>query len=283
MAGATTDKLDRVTDSTTSRPVVTTLQSPGKSIGAASITIAAATNWTITSKIHFVIYTTTTIGGIQVKDASSQTDWTGTLSGTTISNLDITGGTDRAYSAGAIVEITPTSAWAKDLYDWATAGHNQDGTHKPFTEANLVATATVIDNAITAAKLSTSAIKLGAATVTAGQNVNNSAVDIVSVTVTVPAGGRDVRIEATIPFMTGSGAGDTASWFQIKEGATILNGKRIRTYQTVDSAVPTVVARVAAPSAGSHTYKLTAVNDSPLTTVAAASATAPGEIVVTAI
>ncbi len=96
MPGNITDKLDRVSDSNTGRPVVTTLAAPGHSIAGTTHNIAAATNWTTTTAIHYSIYTTTTIGGVAVKDATSQTDWKGTLSGTTISGATPTGGTDRA-------------------------------------------------------------------------------------------------------------------------------------------------------------------------------------------
>lgn len=130
MAGQPTDTLDRVTDSTTARPVVPTLAAPGHSIGGTSITISSASNWTTTTKVHFAIYTTTTVGSLTVKDTTSQTDWSGTLSGTTINNMVLTGGTDRDYAAGAIVEITMTAAWAKDLYDNIIAHANQDGTLK---------------------------------------------------------------------------------------------------------------------------------------------------------
>lgn len=130
MAAGITDTLDRVTDSTTGRPVISALASPGKAMAAATINLTDVTNWTTTTVIHFTIYNTITVAGVQIKDVSTQTDWKGTLAGTTISNLTITGGTDRAYTAGAVVELTPTSRWAKDLYDNVSAHSNQDGTLK---------------------------------------------------------------------------------------------------------------------------------------------------------
>jgi hypothetical protein len=130
MASAITDLLDRVTDSTTGRPVISTLAAPGKAIAAASINISDATNWTTTTAIHFSIYKTKTVAGVTVKDTTQQTDWKGTLSGTTISNLTLTGGTDQAYTAGDIVELTPTARYAKDLYEWGAAHANQDGSLK---------------------------------------------------------------------------------------------------------------------------------------------------------
>lgn len=130
MPAATTDLFDRVSDSATTRPVVASLAAPGKAIGAASINLADATGWTVESKIHFTIYNTVTINGVAVKDPSTQTDWQGTLIGTTISNLTLTGGIDRAYVTGAIVELTLTAKAMKDLYDGLAVAHNPTGTLK---------------------------------------------------------------------------------------------------------------------------------------------------------
>lgn len=163
MAANITDLMSRVTDSNSGRPIIGELASPGKALAAASINLAAATNWTTESAIHFSIYETTTVGNLTVKDTTTQTDWKGTLSGTTIGNLTITGGTDRAYTAGAIVEITPTARYAKDMYDWAMAGHNQNGTHKVFTESNLIPEAALQSESVSNAKLKTTTGELGGA------------------------------------------------------------------------------------------------------------------------
>ncbi len=119
-----TDLLSRVTDSTTGRPAVTSLGVGGKALGATSFSLADATNWTTSSVHYFAIYEIDAAG---LKIQSSQTDWKGTLSGTTMSDLTLTGGTDKDYSQGAIVEVTPTARWAKDLYDNIRAHANQDG------------------------------------------------------------------------------------------------------------------------------------------------------------
>lgn len=130
MSAAITDLLTRVTDSTTGRPVISALAAPGKALAAVSVNITDATNWTTTTAVHVSIYNTVVAGGLTVKDTTTQTDWKGTLSGTTISNLTITGGSDRTYTAGAIIEITPTARYAKDLYEWGITHANVDGTLK---------------------------------------------------------------------------------------------------------------------------------------------------------
>lgn len=138
MAAGITDTLSRVTDSTTGRPIIASLASPGKAIGASSLNLSAATNWSTVAAIHFAIYETVTVAGVTVKDTSSQTDWKGVLAGTTITNLTLTGGTDRDYTAGALVEITPTSRYAKDLYDNISTHANQDGTLKTSAVQNAL-------------------------------------------------------------------------------------------------------------------------------------------------
>lgn len=144
MAGAITDLLDRVTDSNTSRPVISSLASPGKSIGAPSINLSDVTAWTTSSKVHFSIYKTQVVGGVTIKDPTTQTDWVGTLAGSVISNLTLTGGTDRAYVAGDIVELTPTARMMKDLYDWAIAQHKQDGSHSNITADSITDNGTLL-------------------------------------------------------------------------------------------------------------------------------------------
>jgi len=157
MSGSITDLVDRVTDSNGGRPVVSTLAAPGKTIGASSINLTDATNWSTTSAIHFSIYKTNAQG---YKDVTTQTDWKGVLAGTTISNLTLTGGTDQAYNAGDIVEITPTARYAKDLFDAFEQDHDVQGHHKTVTDANgneWIEQGSVV-NAVNQVKLSNAAV-----------------------------------------------------------------------------------------------------------------------------
>ena len=112
-----TDLISQVSTSATGRPVVAALTGAGHAISGTSVTINDATNWPTVTVIHFALYETETIAGETVKDTSTQTDWKGTLSGTTISNMAISGGTDQAYSAGAKAELTFTARAGKDLHD----------------------------------------------------------------------------------------------------------------------------------------------------------------------
>lgn len=126
---ATGDKLSQSSSSNTGRPVSAALTGAGHSIAGTSVTINVATNWPTTTKIYFAIFETITVGGLTVKDTTTQTDWTGDLSTLTISNMVLVGGVDRDYSAGAIVELTPVAKQWKDLYDWADVGHTIEGLH----------------------------------------------------------------------------------------------------------------------------------------------------------
>lgn len=131
MAASINDKFTKGTNS--SRPVPTTLTAL-KGIGDASISCGALTGWPTDTAVHFIIYTTDVNG---VKVAGSQTDWKGVVSGTTITGLVLKAGTDNGYSIGAIVEASPTAAWANDMVAGMTAEHNQDGTHGTMTADNL--------------------------------------------------------------------------------------------------------------------------------------------------
>lgn len=149
---STTDKITRTTDSDTGRPVIAQLVSPGKAVGATSISVNDLTNWTTVTKVHFAIYNTTQAGGKTIKDTTTQSEWVGTVSGTTISNLSLTGGNDQSYLAGAYAEVTPTAKYAKDLYDGLVTNgiHNADGTLK---DGSISATSKLADSIVTNSKI----------------------------------------------------------------------------------------------------------------------------------
>lgn len=132
MAASTNDKVTQA--SSGSRPVPTTL-SAQKGIGAASISCGALTGWATATKVHFMIYNIDTSGA---KVAGSQTDWSGIVSGTSITTLVLKAGTDAVYGIGAVVEAGPTAAWADDLYTAITKDHDSQGRHVQLTDTNNV-------------------------------------------------------------------------------------------------------------------------------------------------
>lgn len=117
------------------------------------------------------------------------------------------------------------------------------------------------DGAVTGAKLSTSAIKIGYAerTTVFTTTTANAFVDVtsLSVEVTVPSGGRDVKITAYIPAIKQSGAAGNVISVAIREGTTVLQNSVFNSpVSNYNVPVGDVIARVSAPSAGSHTYKV---------------------------
>lgn len=159
MPASSSDLATQVANSSTARAVPTTLTAilaSGAAPGTA--TCNALTGWATATKVHFIIYTTTTAGAKN----PDQTDWTGVVSGNTITGLILRGGTNNGYSVGAIVEAAPTAAWADDMYSFAIQDHDSQGRHSKLTDTGglktlgitPVASAVnniVISNAITAA------------------------------------------------------------------------------------------------------------------------------------
>lgn len=272
MAAGITDLITRVTDSSTGRPAVTSLASP-KALAAASVTITDGTNWTTEAAVYFAIYETTAAG---MKIQSTQTDWKATRIGTTLSNLTLTGGTDRTYTAGAIVEQTPTARYAKDHYDWAMNQHSQTGAHTAVTATSLTTSAGVTagsgltvsagsvslpNNSIDANELATSAITLGYAQITSTFGHNTATPTLVtglSSTVTIPAGGRKVKITVFCASLTNAGAGQVNE-ISIWDG-TVGSGTKLSAASSYAAAnntgAPVTAMAVVTPAAGSKTYNV---------------------------
>ncbi len=123
---------------------------------------------------------------------------------------------------------------------------------------NSVVTANITDLAVTAPKLAVAAITLGQTAITTNFVSLTTAVSDVTnlaVTVTVPSGGRAMEITLRANVYN-AGATDTVM-LNIQEGATILDTSY--TYVPAVNRVVSAYLRVyiAAPTAGSHTYKVT--------------------------
>lgn len=153
MSANIADKLTNVSNGT--RPVSTTVQTL-RSAGVTTLACADLTGWATDTAVHFVTYKVNGQGAIV---AGSQTDWKGIVSGNTITNLTVTGGTDAGNANGDIVEILPTARWAKELTDALRVTLNQDGTLQTGIvtstklATNAVTTAAITDANVTTAKL----------------------------------------------------------------------------------------------------------------------------------
>lgn len=141
MAAGANDKFSRVISGTT-RPVATTL-SAQKVSGATTASVVATTGWDNTTAVHGIMYRTDSSNN---KVPGSQIDWKGTFSGTTISNFQVTAGSDDTYAVGTTVELSPTAAWADDLVGGILVEHDQDGTHGDVTANSIVATTGTFTN-----------------------------------------------------------------------------------------------------------------------------------------
>ena len=117
------------------------------------------------------------------------------------------------------------------------------------------------NNLVPASALSVTAIKLGYSQITSNftlaSTTNNVYADAtgLSSTVTVPAGGRDVYItfKGTVRSSAGSGQGVGVA---ISEGSTVLDSMNWDLATSGFGVNATFTARVSAPSAGTHTYKI---------------------------
>jgi hypothetical protein len=127
MVAQITDKFRKASAGTRAEPTTLVAQ---KTIGATSISTAALNGWATDTAVDFQIYQTNTQGQIV---AGTQSDWTGIVTGTSITQIQLQAGNDDNYPIGSVVVALPTAAWADDLVDGLagpTGSINQDGSLK---------------------------------------------------------------------------------------------------------------------------------------------------------
>jgi len=276
MSAALTDKLTSTKNST--NPVVTTVASV-RSISGTSLSCVSLGGWPTATKVHFITYQKTVAGAI---DKTTQCDWEGIVSGTTIGSLSLDGGTDAGNAVGDFVEMEPTATWAQDLYSFGSKEHNTDGTHSNVTVGGTlgvtgVATFTAIP------VLPAGAIALGYAVATSNQGSITIETDLtgLATTVTVPSGGRYVEVSVNVHIYS-SVAGDTFT-LSIKEGTTVLNALQ-GAFVKASTQQITVGSVILTPTAGAHTYKLSLTRTTGTGTASTyAAATYPAFILVKAL
>jgi len=150
-------------------------------------------------------------------------------------------------------------------------------TNANITDTRVLVGAPIADGSVTNTKLSTSAILLGYAERTSdfSSSATPAVTDItgLSVTVTVPSGGRAVKITAYSRYITGSGI----HTLEIREGSTTLQSG------VAVGGAPVYFANVVSvhtPTAGSHTYKVSFSQSSAGTYTFRAGAAYPAFILV---
>jgi len=130
----------------------------------------------------------------------------------------------------------------------------------------------IATNAVEARSLATNAITLGYAETTTSQTGITTITDLtgLSVTVTVPAGGRYIEIHGAVSL---NGSTSNLAGLRIREGTDVLGVSRQPTNGTGGWSVRTDVWFRGVVTAGSHTYKLSLTLDAGSGSVAAEATT----------
>lgn len=180
-------------------------------------------------------------------------------------------------SGNTVLATSPTLTTPALGTPSALVGTNITGTGASFTAGNVTTNAnltgdvtssgnatTIGTNKVINSYLSTTAIELGYAQITSNFAPGTTALtDItgLSVTVTIPAGGRTVMILAQCTMFNTSSADNMT--IQIREGSTTLTTLKYRTAALNSPEVVTGYVRLTGVSTGSHTYKLSMTGGAP--------------------
>lgn len=195
-------------------------------------------------------------------------DGTGTSSWTQLTSAQLAASLTNETGTGlAVFNDTPTLLTPKmDTINEATAtnGVTIDGLNIKDNKLNTndsVVTNNITDGAVTGSKLSTSAIKLGfASTTTNFVTASTSAVQYTGLTstVTIPAGGRSVKLTG----YCGYAALSTAGYVTMSLWDGVVGGTKVGEatgYVSLGGAdCPLIPMAVVTPAAGSKTYNLSA-------------------------
>jgi len=213
-----TDKFHKASNGTRAEATTLTAQ---KALAASSITVAALNGWATDTPVDFQLYNTDTSNNII---PGSQSDWTGIVSGTTITQLVLTGGSDDIYPIGAIVVCLPTANWADSLMEGVLTSLDQDGTLKAGAVDNaavlgsdVVTTSKILNANVTTAKIADAAI-------------TSAKIDFTSVG----------QLTSWVPTLTGFSANPTGLYYYSKIGNQVTLYISHTTNGTSNSGVFTV-------------------------------------------
>ena len=299
MAASQTDKFKKAGLAT-----VTTLAAPGKALAATSITVGSTTNFPTGTGLIVAIRQVNTAGTLV---AGTYTEWRATVTSGTSLAIEATpvAGSDQVYAAGSTTQVfVPLSSYGYNEHiDGLLVSLDQDGTLKAgavdnaavladnvVTTAKIadsaVTTAKIADNNVTAAKIATSAITLGYAQITSpfsGTSTSVADVTSLSVAVTIPAGGRRIKVTFNAPFVISSSvSGNGVNTYVTDVTAAAIIGQQAYTNAT-NIAMNGNFCATHVPAAGARTYKIQYKQDAAGTYQVNASATSPAFILVEAI
>ena len=275
--------ISSVTDNyfTTARAGLDTALASTISAGATSVPCNSLSLYTTGENVVFVI---------NPGDASLEAFFTGKVNGNTVEQVKwIDGpGAGVSHSSGAPIRDYVAAAHLALLTKGLNISHETDGTLKANTvntsqlvsnavttakilDANIttakildanITTAKLLDNNVTAAKLATNAITLGTTSITSNSTTTSTTAAApsvpVSLTVTIPSGGREVEVEFYASRVANSNDGN-ASIVTLWDGA-VGSGTQLQraviTAATVNAGVPVTMKFKSTPSAGSKTYNI---------------------------
>jgi hypothetical protein len=228
---------------------------------------------------------TYTIGGTPTfpssvtQNTATQTLTNKTLTSPTINSPSITNATITADTLSGY-----TTSNSGSIYGMSVTG----GVLASAALAGSVNTAAIQTNAVSAAELATNAITLGYASTTSNFTIASGTATQVTgltATVTIPAGGRKIKITAFARSIYNTSAAHV-SFMSIWDG-TVNSGTELAQSQYVDVSGSTggvaIAIAVVTPSAGSKTYNVGLNSDGTGTAGLQAASTYPAFILVEAI
>lgn len=227
------------------------------------------------------IYTVPDYNATLATLAGAETLTNKTLTSSTINSPIITNAT---LSADSITGFTTSNNGS--IYGVSVAGGLINGSSLVSSSVTGTQLAT---NAVGASNLSTTAISLGKTIVTSGNSGLNSTSPLIvpgmTVTVTIPAGGRMIEVYALLPNYSVVGSGGAQVGISIWDG-NVGTGTQLQeatsTWNTNGNQGSQYVSVLVTPSAGSKTYNIGyRVNTNSITTNF--SSTVPGYIAVIAL
>lgn len=139
---------DKITKANNGVLALPTKLASNKGISDVTAELEASTGWPQDSTdgpVHFALFKVDPSDETKVAD-NSLSFWKATLTGTTLSNMQQTGGPILSYDLGDSALITSTPGFINDFSDAMLTQHNRNGTHKDITSTNATITNLAVTN-----------------------------------------------------------------------------------------------------------------------------------------